>query len=964
MKRVLTFFTVFFAVLTAHAQQDSVFYVGIVKNQFTQAIMGDVKVSIYGSDTLVAQSTTDLDYSLNGDDGGLYTLSIPRDEAVYTIVFEKEGFETVRETFHSKRFRMTEKFRIKPTVYMMPLPKDKELHTVTVKATKIKFYHNGDTLVYNADMFNLPEGSMLDNLIKSMPGAEISDEGEITINGRKVDALMLNGEKFFKNNNEVMLRNLPSYMVKNLKAYEKTDKASKLPGATRKVEEYVLDVILKKEYSIGWIGNMEAGMGSNNRYLARLFGLRFTTASRIGVYANFNNLNDKRKPGEDSNWTPDNMPTGLLSQKMGGIDYLIKPKFTNTKLSGSAEISYTDADNYQETTQETYMLRNSMFTRSRQKSRSGNFAFNTAHQWEFKKADNISGLYLSPSLKYTRQDYRQSLLSATFDGNPSIYAKGAALFDSIQQMQGSNLRRMMLNRYDEQYKNNNHSLSSDLSAKYLTVFSGIYFEFNGGISYQTKKTDMFDLYDLSYPNNPQETSQYLYRYDRRKPDKTLEYKFNPHALIFIPKGRLDISLDVGRCIKDRTFSRYNLHTLEGWGAGSDHEFGELPSEIEYMKYALDNRNSYDLHEIGNYMGIDPTLYFEIERKNSTTTYALEFTTYRHHYHFDYTQGDVYSGVTSKAFVLFSPQLDFKHSWDKNKHRRSITFNYWANQTAPGMKTLLEVDDTTNPLATYSGNSHLKKSTTHYTNLIYSHANTEKETSFSVRAHYSITANAIAYPYVIDKATGHRHYTPQNVNGNYIAYVSTNYSGHVDKKRKLALTTSTYVQLTHGVDYISDDPDVAPRRNSADAWWGTEDLKLKYNIGKHSIGLKGRLGVTHASSSRADFSSYTLYDFNYGLTGLLKLPYGIEFSTDLTMYSRRGYATSSANTNDVVWNARLSKTFLKAGITLAVDGFDILNRLSNITQVVNSQGRTETYYNALPRYIMAHMIYRFNKKPKK
>ena len=142
------------------------------------------------------------------------------------------------------------------------------------------------------------------------------------------------------------------------------------------------------------------------------------------------------------------------------------------------------------------------------------------------------------------------------------------------------------------------------------------------------------------------------------------------------------------------------------------------------------------------------------------------------------------------------------------------------------------------------------------------------------------------------------------------------------------------------------------------------MELKYKLGKHTIGAKGYVGISHVSSSRHDFDEYTLWDFNYGLTALLKLPLDLELSTDLTMYSHRGYATSSANTNDLVWNARLSKTFTKAGITVAIDGFDILNNLSNISQVINSQGRTETYYNSLPRYVMAHIIYRFNKKPKK
>ncbi len=939
------------------------FIVGQVKNAFTQALIADANVSLYKNDSLIGECKTAPDMHVSGgDEGHYYVFVVSEEGGTYTFRYEKEGFEPVEKTVNIKKFTKIDRVRFQDPVYMIPKPKDRELQGVTVKATQIKFYHKGDTLVYNADMFNLPEGSMLDNLIKSMPDAELSDDGEITINGRKVDALMLNGDKFFKNNNEVMLRNLPSYMVKNLKAYEKTDKASNLPGATRKVEEYVLDVILKKEYSIGWIGNVEAGMGSNNRYLARLFGLRFTTASRIGVYANFNNLNDKRKPGEDSNWTPDKMPTGLLSQKMGGIDYLVKPKFTNNKFTGSAELSYTDADNYSETTRETYMLRNSMFTRSRSKSRNSNFSFNTEHKWEMKKADNFSGLEISPSLKYTRQDYRMSTLSATFDGDPYSYAGGAALFDSIQQMEGSNLRRMMLNRYNEQYKTNGYSLNSNLSAQYVTSLSGVYFVLYGNVNHETKKADAFDLYDLSYPNNPSQESQYLYTYTHRKPDRSLGYQFNPQAIIFLPQSRLNLELIAGRGLQKRTYSRYNLETLADWGAGTDHEFGALPSEMEYMKTALDNHNSYDLHEIDNYVGIRPNYCLDMEKDGVFTVVDVYLTTYRHHYHFDYTRGNVYKGVTSRSFVLFSPQLGMRRLWD-NKNR-SVSFNYEMSQMGPGMMTLVEVDDTTDPLNIYSGNSHLKKSTTHQTFLAYSCTNPKKQTTFGIRGFYSITANAIAYPYIIDKATGIRHYTPQNVNGNYYTNIKTNYSCPLDKKRKLMLSTNTLVQLTHGVDYISDDPNVAPQRNTADTWWGTENLKLNYNIGKHSIGLKGYVGVGHATSSRADFDSYTLYDFNYGLTGLLKLPYGIELSTDLTMYSRRGYATNSANTNDLVWNARLSKTFLKAGITLAVDGFDILNQLSNVTQTINSQGRTETYYNALPRYIMAHMIYRFNKKPKK
>ena len=148
-------------------------------------------------------------------------------------------------------------------------------------------------------------------------------------------------------------------------------------------------------------------------------------------------------------------------------------------------------------------------------------------------------------------------------------------------------------------------------------------------------------------------------------------------------------------------------------------------------------------------------------------------------------------------------------------------------------------------------------------------------------------------------------------------------------------------------------------------WLTDRLKLDYQVTKNiKLGAKGYVGYGHSGSKREDFTSVSLWDFHYGLTSLITLPGKVQFSTDLTMYSRRGYSNSTSNSDDLVWNARISKTFTKAGLTLALDGFDILGNISNISQVLNSQGRTETYRNSLPRYVMLHAIYRLNKQPKK
>ena len=88
------------------------------------------------------------------------------------------------------------------------------------------------------------------------------------------------------------------------------------------------------------------------------------------------------------------------------------------------------------------------------------------------------------------------------------------------------------------------------------------------------------------------------------------------------------------------------------------------------------------------------------------------------------------------------------------------------------------------------------------------------------------------------------------------------------------------------------------------------------------------------------------------------------ATDLKMYSRRGYEESSMNTNELVWNASLSRAFLKEKLVVQLNAYDLLNQLSTTRYVVNGQGRTETWQLTVPRYAMLKVAYKFNKNPKK
>ena len=306
----LVIFTALFAATHALADKTAFIY-GFAHDRITHENLINTQVSLMKGDSIISVTATNSNFNV-GSKGGAWFFIVPVDGTTdYTIILERDGYTVMswplKAQFDKKPLKVGE-YRFIEDIPLDKAPKVHEIDGVTIRATKVKFYHRGDTLVYDADAFQTAEGSMLDALIRQLPGAELTDQGEIFVNGRKVESLLLNGEKFFDNNRQIMLENLPAYMVKTVKTYEKAGLLSQLNGRDMGDKEFVMDVGLKKQYQIGWMGNVEAGYGTEDRYLARLFAMRFGTKSRITLYGNLNNLNDNRKPGENTTWTPASWP--------------------------------------------------------------------------------------------------------------------------------------------------------------------------------------------------------------------------------------------------------------------------------------------------------------------------------------------------------------------------------------------------------------------------------------------------------------------------------------------------------------------------------------------------------------------------------------------------------------------------------------------------------------------------------
>ena len=172
----------------------------------------------------------------------------------------------------------------------------------------------GDTTVFNASAYRTPEGSMLEELVKQLPGSEIDADGKLLIHGKEVKKILVDGKEFFSDDPKAALKNLPVEMVEKLKAYERQSDLARLTGIDDGEEEMILDLSVKKNMKRGWMENFMGGYGSKDRYeLANTLN-RFRENSQLTIIGNLNNTNNQ---GFSELQNESSSSTGNIRNRMG-----------------------------------------------------------------------------------------------------------------------------------------------------------------------------------------------------------------------------------------------------------------------------------------------------------------------------------------------------------------------------------------------------------------------------------------------------------------------------------------------------------------------------------------------------------------------------------------------------------------------------------------------------------------------
>jgi hypothetical protein len=832
------------------------------------------------------------------------------------------------------------------------------LKEVVVKATKVKLLYRGDTLIYNADAFNVPQGSMLNELIRQLPGVKLKDNGEITVNGRKLDYITLNGENFFKGKNKVILDNMPYYTVKNIKVYNKTTEKSQYLGSDVEKKDYVMDVQLKREYSRGYIANVEGGLGTENRYLSRLFGLRYTDHSRLSLFGNMNNVNMTKRPGDNGEWNPSNFPIGYTSIKTAGADLLIDDKEKLYKESASAQLSWNDNDQQSRTTTTTYLTSGNSYSLQRISSRQKNLNLNFDNELTFNKPFRINW---KSNLNYSTWNTNNMSNSATFNNDPSAFGNTMDILDSMfRKTLNTSLKSISVNRTDNGYLGNCNafSLSQSITANKrlpwgddLELHYDLYYNHSMIHHYNLMQTDYFKTSSTDYRNVITDNPNRSYHYNARV-EYTIHKLNNWNYIAYVMYDQ---------SWQDKDSPQYRLSRLRGWGAGSLYTLGSRPSTADSLLRCLDIQNS----EKSNYMDKNSRgafrIYYFKEFEGGRIWFNIHLPIYYREENEHYVRN-----TTDTCFTLrncfFQPNINLE--WYFHHWNRMINFSYTTNNETPNVQNLVSVRNDSNPLTVYWGNPNLKNILTHDFNIAFRNNVPKYQQSLNLSASAEIIKNKVVNGYTYDPSTGVYTYVPDNINGNWNVSSNANFNRAIDEKKRWTMEVSLANNYDHAAYLAAEEGLTQSRRCTINSNQLSSSLGLKYQLNALTIGINEGNIMLHSTGSLSTFRTVNMHSLSCGTTIEYTLPWKIQLATDFNIYHLKGMNDAALNKNYYLWNASLSRSFAQGHIICELDCFDILSDVSQVSSSTDSRGFSSTWSNGLTNYVMLHLSYKINVMPKK
>jgi hypothetical protein len=797
-----------------------------------------------------------------------------------------------------------------------------ELSGAVVVAKAAEVVVRNDTIEYNADSYKVTEGSVLEDLLKKMPGVEVNSQGGITVNGKSVKRIMVDGKEFFSDDPNVASKNLPASMIDKLQVVDRKSDMSIMTGFDDGEEETIINLTVKPGMKQGWFGNAFAGYGSRDRYEGNAMVNRFINNDQITVMGGVNNTNNmgfsdlastmfQGGGGGAGGFRFGGGGSGITTSGNAGLNFG-KEYGKTLMLNGNLRYSHSENDATNKSFEQRLLRGDTAQYTSEDDVRNrvnNNIGANLRLEW---KPDTMTSLIFRPNFSYSESHSWETGEYITLQGYDPAHSVGSDTLNVGDARTSSDGNGYNLNGTLEVSRKLN-SRGRVLSAS----FSGGYNE--------------SDEDGVNYSNTHYFGEENAYRdllIDQHYNYRNTSYNYRAYLSWVEPLGRNNFL--------QATYS-----------------FSQRQQEALKYTYAQDGSGDYNVLDTAysksyrnDFISQRASLSFKAQRAKYNVTLGMNLDpSFSRSKNF---VGDSVISNLSRSVVNLSPMAQFNYMFDRQTNLR---VDYNGRTSQPSMTQLQPVADVSNPNNTITGNPDLSPRYVNDLSIRFQKFIPEQQTAFMFMFNGDYTINDIVSD-VTNISAGIRHTTYTNVNGNYSANLRFMMNTPL-RNKKFTINSMTMSSYNNSNAFI----DAAKSTNRNFVVMDRAGIDFRSEI--IDLGVNGNVRYNNSEYSLQPANNQNTFNYGAGGTTTVYLPLSFKLESDITYSTNSGYSDGFLQ-DELMWNASLSKSFLKGNQgTLRLKIYDILQQRSNISRSVTATGYTDSEYNTLNSYFMVHFIYRFS-----
>lgn len=818
----------------------------------------------------------------------------------------------------------------------------KEVEVIAVPPVQM----NGDTLEFNADAFRLDPNAQTEDLLRVLPGVTLWGDGTITINGREVKSVLVDGKPFFGGDKRVATQNIPKDAVDKIQVYQKSKDPKHALDSTTEI-----NIKLKANKRMGHFGKVAAGYGSDERFEADASLNFFSPGMQLGIVGAANNINKEASStdellrnstfkgvGAGTEYQSRFNASGINQPRSGGVvfqrDFIPNPDYSH---ENRLNMSYFLKNNLNDVASNlktiTSLGKDSSLV---QEDQSGSQSTNTSHR--FSSRYDI--------LKDYNRFYAGAALNADITNNNSN--SESSVYNSGNVLQSTNHER-------NQSNSDAKSLILEIGTKHITS--------------KEQRNRRPRQYDIAYSfvaagnnNDKLQQSQFTMMADPTQ-NKLFDRRYNTRAND--TKQHLVLGVgDLAPWIFGRWLQSIRMELYNGLDVNTHHETNEVADKDGAKDTYILNRY---LTNDSRYTTVDEKPALNLSRsfskwlpnrysKNLTIQMSAQAQFYQLQNHSDRDFQNI-----NRSYQRFIPTADISYNnYQMGAFADNYSVKFAASSQYPISSQLVPLVDSANQYYIQYGNVDVKPADKKELSFNFSHYTIDRHNDFNynIGVDIGMINNSFADSSITDQQGRSRHYLV-NADGNRYLNGRANVSKSFKlKNHQLQISVNAFLQMNRTPNSIGGIWNTSNNRIS------NSQLQLYYSFKDiFSAILVQRFAWYHSKQDGINANELhnrtneTSFSASANCTKRLSLSSNINFN--------QNKASQSAAINFTIWNAYASYRFMKGNnLELKLSAMDLLHQNTSIVNYGSVNVIRYGTTSVLQQYFMTTVVWyprKFGKK---